>query len=83
MMFVFVSNNRVDNVSEEINDMMNETSSTDICHRADSPRVRRPTQTRQAPVLEGRIARLEYKMEQVLELLIQQSQKQGRLPDSL
>eukprot|EP00112_Aurelia_sp_Birch-Aquarium-sp1_P007627 Seg1831.8 transcript_id=Seg1831.8/GoldUCD/mRNA.D3Y31 product="Transient receptor potential cation channel subfamily M member 2" protein_id=Seg1831.8/GoldUCD/D3Y31 len=70
---------RVDSVSEEMSDMMSETSSMDVCHRADSPRIRRPTQTRQAPVLEGRIARLEYKMEQVLELLIQQSQKQAAI----
>ena len=40
---------------------------------------RRAIQTRQAPLLESRISSLEDKLDQVLELLIQQTQKQGEL----
>ncbi len=68
---------RVESVAEEINDAVKNSASGETSHAPDSPRARKMTQTRQANVMEGRIARLEYKMEQIHELLIQQSQKQG------
>lgn len=71
---------RVDNVTENLSSFLSSHLSYDFNSRPDSPRsVRRPTQTRQAPILEGRVARLEDKMDQILELLIQQTQKQAAL----
>eukprot|EP00794_Sanderia_malayensis_P003487 gene3487-3985_t len=54
-------------------------SSFDGSKCPDSPRARKVTQTRAAPALDARIARLEYKMGQIHELLMLQSQKQAAL----
>ena len=69
---------RVESLSEEMSDAVRNPSYGDaVCSKPDSPRARRVTQTRQTSLIESRLAGLEYKMKQIYELLIQQSQKQG------
>ena len=57
-----------------------EHGSNDKSGRPDTSASRRVSASRQSTSIDGRIARLEYHMEQILELLMQQNQKQGKYP---
>jgi len=70
---------RVDNVSDRMNSVICSQLSDDPWLRPDSPRLRASTVAKPPPIIEGRIAQLEEKMDRILELLIHQTQKQAAL----
>ncbi|XP_065053971.1 transient receptor potential cation channel subfamily M member-like 2 isoform X2 [Rhopilema esculentum] len=71
---------RIDNLSTDMAKTMDFPLSGDAMMRQETAIIsRRAIQTRQAPLLESRISSLEHKLDQVLELLIQQTQKQAAL----